>query len=157
MWRHNINPASVEVMACYRPSTSHGLCQSWPDLCYHMTSHDLTELTCCLTLNIEWTITGSVHPVTLNLPCCRRYFHEWSLLYFDYLSYGPDWQCASSGLDNGLAPIRWQIVSEPVMIYYDDPYIRQAALVCSGAYQVSLCIYIKLITYINTNSLYLYV
>ena len=45
----------------------------------------------------------------------------------------PDWQCASSGLVNGLAPIRWQTVSEPLVAYLDDPYMRHAALVCYGA------------------------
>ena len=43
------------------------------------------------------------------------HFREWNILYFDYnftdvCSQGANWQSSSIGLDNGLAPNRWQAI-----------------------------------------------
>ena len=43
------------------------------------------------------------------------HFREWKILYFDYnftdvWSQGSNWQSCGIGLDNGLAPNRWQAI-----------------------------------------------
>ena len=43
------------------------------------------------------------------------HFREWKILYFDcnftdVCSQGSNWQSSSIGLDNGLAPNRWQAI-----------------------------------------------
>ena len=43
------------------------------------------------------------------------HLREWKILYFDYnftdvCSQGSNWQSSSIGLDNGLAPNRWQAI-----------------------------------------------
>ena len=44
------------------------------------------------------------------------HFREWKIFFFDWYftevrSYGSNWQYLSIGLDNGLAPNRWQAIT----------------------------------------------
>ena len=51
-------------------------------------------------------------------------FWIWNKISMKYISSGSHWQYASIGLDNGMAPIMWQALSEPILAEFADTYMR---------------------------------
>ena len=164
-------------MACCRTAPSHYLNQCWLlilEVLWHLPRsifaacaeasilyNEFKNYTCTYRITAtsrvsEWTHWGWNKMAAISRRHSEMDFLEWKCMNFDWsftevCSYGSNLQYSSIGLDNGLAPTRWQAIIWTNDGKFTDAYMRHSAsMTFKGRFHTHILIYaLKINTHHN--------